>query len=871
MPANLPPWLLSSAGATPLPLAETPTDARARKVFEQVFAHTPAAICVLRGPAHRYVYLNAAYQQFFPDRALLGHDVAEVLPETVQAGFVALLDAVYLTGETYFGHEVPMLLAEPDGGPAREMFFTFTYQAYREQGEIIGISVLAYVVSEQVRVRRQHEAQQQRFGALVEQAPVAIAVFRGPQYVIELANPAVCGIWGRTLAQTLGTPLFELLPEAAGQGFEDLLDEVMATGVPYVAHELPSFIDRGGRRDTVYWNFVYQPLREATGHISGVTVVATEVSEQVQARQQVQALNKELAAANAALHTTNAELHAHNAELRRTQKQLQQLNQTLDARVAERTQAAHAARADAERHRLRLERLFMGAPAAIGILAGPALVFELVNPAYQAMLPRRDLLERPLLVALPELAGQPVLALLRQVYETGRTCREYGMLIPIASTDDAPPEDRYFDFTYQARYDEHGRIDGVLVFAFEVSMQVRAHQECEATATQLRLLTDALPVLISYVDHEHRYQFNNYAYEAWFGQPAAALKGRLVREVVGEAAYLGVLPYFEQALAGERVDFEARMPYRKDFVKHIRTSFVPDVQAGRVAGFYSLVTDVTQEVESRQQVQALNQQLGAVNHKLYAANEALAESNVELGAANEALDDSNQLLTHANVDLSTFVYVASHDLRGPITNLTGLLHALRDELPPAALVGQPAHILNLMQDSADRFLQTITQLGAIGHLQQEAGLVLAPTLLADVIRDVRLDLAPQIAALGAQVLVALEGFPTFPFAEKNLRSVVYNLLSNALKYHHPGRVPLVHLRCRLATPYWVLEVQDNGLGLALTPERPLFGLFQRYHSHVEGSGVGLYMVKKMVENAGGHIEVQSELGVGSTFSVYFRH
>ncbi|GAA4030961.1 hypothetical protein GCM10022409_13990 [Hymenobacter glaciei] len=868
MPANLPPWLLQPAG--PAHVAETPAEARAREVFEQVFAHTPAAICVQHGPEHRYAYVNAAYQQLFADRTLLGRPVAEALPEAVGGGFVARLDAVYRTGETYFGHEQPLLMAAPDGGAPQELFFTFTYQAYREQGEIVGISTFAYEVSEQVRARRQHEAQQEGFRALVEQAPVAIAVFRGPRYVVELANPAVCGLWGRTLPQTLGTPLFELLPEAAGQGFEELLDGVMATGVPYVAHELPSFIDRAGLRDTVHWNFVYHPLREANGAISGVTVVATEVSEQVQARQQVQALNQQLAHANGSLLAANAELHAHNSELRRTQKQLELLNRTLDARVTERTEAAHAARADAERHRVRLERLFTAAPAAICILAGPALVFELVNPGYQALLPGRPLLGQALLVALPELANHPVLGMLRQVYETGLTCREYGLLVSYHTTEGGALEDRYFDFTYQARHDEHGRIDGVLVFAFEVSAQVRARQASEATAKQLRLLTDALPVLISYVDHEHRYRFNNFAYEAWFGQPVAALQGQLVREVVGEAAYLGVLPHFERALAGERVDFEARMPYRTDFVKHIRTSFVPDVQAGRVAGFYSLVTDITQEVEARQQVQGLNQQLTAVNHKLYAANEALAETNVELGASIDELDDSNQQLAHANVDLSTFVYAASHDLRGPITNLTGLLHALRDELPPASLVGKSAHLLDLMQSSADRFLQTITHLGDIGHLQQETGQALAPVLLADVIRDVRLDLSPQIDALGAQVLVALEGFPTFPFAEKNLRSVVYNLLSNALKYHHPGRVPVVHLRCYLEMPYWVLAVQDNGLGLALTPERPLFGLFQRYHSHVEGSGVGLYMVKKMLENARGRIEVQSELGVGSTFTVYFR-
>ena len=79
-------------------------------------------------------------------------------------------------------------------------------------------------------------------------------------------------------------------------------------------------------------------------------------------------------------------------------------------------------------------------------------------------------------------------------------------------------------------------------------------------------------------------------------------------------------------------------------------------------------------------------------------------------------------------------------------------------------------------------------------------------LLADVIRNVRLDLLPQIEAPGAQVLVDLKRFPAFPCAEKNLRSVVCNLLSNALKYHHPGRVPRISLPCHLETPYWVLAV-----------------------------------------------------------------
>nr|GFD04554.1 hypothetical protein [Tanacetum cinerariifolium] len=99
-------------------------------------------------------------------------------------------------------------------------------------------------------------------------------------------------------------------------------------------------------------------------------------------------------------------------------------------------------------------------------------------------------------------------------------------------------------------------------------------------ARQLQLITDALPVLISYLDREERYQFVNSSYEAWFGQRPAQLLGQRVQEVVGPAAYAGIKGYIDRAMAGERLEFEARMPYRQDFVKHIRTNYVPDVRAG---------------------------------------------------------------------------------------------------------------------------------------------------------------------------------------------------------------------------------------------------------------------------------------------------
>jgi signal transduction histidine kinase len=175
-----------------------------------------------------------------------------------------------------------------------------------------------------------------------------------------------------------------------------------------------------------------------------------------------------------------------------------------------------------------------------------------------------------------------------------------------------------------------------------------------------------------------------------------------------------------------------------------------------------------------------------------------------------------------------------------------------------------------MQDSVNRFKRTIEHLTNVSKLQKEHGRPSEAVDLAAVIQDVRLDLEPLIQSSAAQFEINVAAAPTVLFSEKNLRSVVFNLLSNALKYCCPDRVPHVRLLARPEGGFVVLEVQDNGLGLDSASEQKLFGMFQRFHDHVEGSGIGLYMVKKMVENAGGHIAVRSELGVGTTFMVYFR-
>ena len=246
----------------------------------------------------------------------------------------------------------------------------------------------------------------------------------------------------------------------------------------------------------------------------------------------------------------------------------------------------------------------------------------------------------------------------------------------------------------------------------------------------------------------------------------------------------------------------------------------------------------------------------------------MQELNDQLAASNAGLATSNTQLTRTNVDLDTFIYTASHDLKAPITNIEGLLSTLRDELPAAGAAGEVPYILDLMQESVERFQQTIGHLTDVSKMQKEYNQPVQAVPLAAVIEGVRLDLAPLLQQTGGHLDIDVQRVATVTFSEKNLRSVVFNLLHNALKYHHPNRPSRVRVRARLEEAFTVLEVHDNGLGFDMARETQLFAMFQRLHTHVEGSGVGLYMAKRLVENAGGHITVASTVGEGATFTVY---
>jgi PAS domain S-box-containing protein len=187
----------------------------------------------------------------------------------------------------------------------------FIVKPFSEKELVVRVRNL--VLAEQAReatalaLAREHEAreeielQKRLLHSLFMQAPTLIAVLRGPAHVIELANPPICQAWGIAEPEALNRPLFEVIPEFQNQIFPSLLERVYHTGVPHVGRETPARFDRGeGVFETLYFNFVYSPFRNVDGEIEGIFVIASDVTAQVLAREQVNGLRYAAESANRA-------------------------------------------------------------------------------------------------------------------------------------------------------------------------------------------------------------------------------------------------------------------------------------------------------------------------------------------------------------------------------------------------------------------------------------------------------------------------------------------------------------------------------------------------------------------------------------------
>ena len=228
------------------------------------------------------------------------------------------------------------------------------------------------------------------------------------------------------------------------------------------------------------------------------------------------------------------------------------------------------------------------------------------------------------------------------------------------------------------------------------------------------------------------------------------------------------------------------------------------------------------------------------------------------------LDKKNQSLIRINADLDHFIHAASHDLMGPLAVIETSIDVMnRIPLSEPKLL----QFLDMINTSIKKFSILIKDIGTIAKI--EADMITMEMIdLDDIINNVEWSMANKIESSGAIITRELE-VKHILFSKKNLRSIVYNLVSNAVKFKGAEN-PLINIHCVKDGEYVVLTVQDNGMGIPKARLNKIFEMYGRLHQDIEGHGIGLYLAKKIVDAAGGNIIVESEPGKGSKFIIYLK-
>ena len=234
----------------------------------------------------------------------------------------------------------------------------------------------------------------------------------------------------------------------------------------------------------------------------------------------------------------------------------------------------------------------------------------------------------------------------------------------------------------------------------------------------------------------------------------------------------------------------------------------------------------------------------------------------------QELVQSMDQVKRSNQKLEDFAYVVSHDLKSPISNLRSLLDMLNRE---AIGDDHNRQVITMIDGSVSKLSNMLSSFMSV--FLTEEGFQQSPeklTMSAEL-DDVLRALTQLIDETNTTIDANFSEAPTLVFVPVLFQSILQNLITNSIKYRSPERDPVIRISSHDAGDYVVIHFQDNGIGIdTKRNRRNLFKLFKRFNpKHAEGNGVGLYTIKSILDTSGGKIEIESEVGKGTLFKLYF--
>ncbi|MFD1141518.1 ATP-binding protein [Larkinella insperata] len=381
-------------------------------------------------------------------------------------------------------------------------------------------------------------------------------------------------------------------------------------------------------------------------------------------------------------------------------------------------------------------------------------------------------------------------------------------------------------------------------------------------------VTDALPLMIFTANQTGQLLYANAWVSEFTGQSIQNLNQTKWAKVMHPDDYAAYWKeWTKQAAKGLPFHYECRLKEQagQDYQWHLFSALPVNSEPARVAAWTGFAVNIHAQKIVGQTLQE---------------KEELALAKTKLEQSQRELQATVSELNRSNAELSQFAYVASHDLQEPLRKIQAFGDLLISQYAPK--LDEPgADLITRMQSAAGRMKVLVKDLLSYSRLttqQQPFEPLNLNQILSEVLVDIETSILQKQATVETQQLPVIQGDPL------QLRQLFQNLLSNALKFSNPGQRPVIQITSSLlpadqlpatvvpngSHTYAFISVTDNGIGFEQKYEDRIFRLFQRLHgnSKYQGTGMGLAICKKVIDNHQGFIAVRSQLNQGSTFMIY---
>lgn len=774
-------------------------------------------------------------------------------------------------------------------------------------GHIISSALTLKDLRPELVARKELEDSEKRFRNLVQEAPVATAIYIGREMKIQWANDAMIKLWGKDKS-VIGTTVRAALPELEGQPFHQLLDDVYTTGEIYQATEDRGDLVVDGVLQTFYFNFSYKPLRDTEGRVYGILNMAIDVTEQVKTKRKLEESEKNF------------------------------------------------------------RNLIMQAPVGICLLTGDNFIVEVANDQYMELVARdRESFEhKPIVEVLPEAKEQGFDVLLNNVKKSGKPF--FGSEYPVVLSRNGKPETFFLNFVYEPLFDENGEANSILVIVIDITQQVKARQLVEDAEERARLAVTSAKLGTYEFNFEAKTVIGSPRFRELFdveesgerldfvskihpddlpvreaAHDKALVTGSLeyecrVNKRDGSTSWLQIFgqyyfneqnePYKivgivqditeQKTVEEEREKFLSLSHYSQDFIgmcdMQMKTLYVnraglemlgvegdyrqaslwdcfyeEDHQFLRNQFFPRVIREGHGEVEIRfkhfktgvpvwmiYSVFVIHNSKGEPSVLATVSRDITERKNMEAELERRVKERTAEL-EKLNDELQQFTYVSSHDLKEPLRKIR--IFADMAEKASVTNGAGMATYLNKMKLGAERMSGLLTDLlnySMLSNRERSYEMVDMNRMLEAVREDMELVIEEKKAVIESDSLPVVEGIPF------QLNQLIYNLLSNALKFNKPGEAPYIEIRSHKMSEvemrnyklnpnnfYYQIDFIDNGIGFREEYADKIFVVFQRLHDREQysGNGIGLSLCKKIMENHRGKIIASSIYGQGSTFSI----